>query len=308
MKKTLMFAAIALVAFAGFSCKPKAEAPKAMFEYEVSEDDVTLVQFTNLSKNATAYKWEFGDNETSTETNPKHTYAEGGTYTITLTAEGEGGTNTYSEEISLVAPKVKIDGKFNDWDKMVADKEATLVQVELPEEAIGAGRESFKKAWCVTDADFIYYMFEFDNDLDVNMSFSFYIDADGNGDTGKDRDSYWQGMGAEYQLEYGDGDTENWTDWTIFYLYAFDEGGSTVDSKTQKMETPNDMSAVVPMNDGLARIEFRISRAIMSDLSNKSLWGCRFCNTDWSCDGQLPALVSDDEGSSYGLPGANFKF
>lgn len=46
-------------------------------------DEVT---FTNLSQNANAYHWDFGDGNTSTEFEPIHYYQTPGTYTVTLTA------------------------------------------------------------------------------------------------------------------------------------------------------------------------------------------------------------------------------
>lgn len=45
------------------------------------------VQFTDVSTNQpTSWTWDFGDGTTSNEQNPAHTYAESGTYTITLEA------------------------------------------------------------------------------------------------------------------------------------------------------------------------------------------------------------------------------
>lgn len=43
-------------------------------------------QFFNKSQNANWYSWDFGDGETSSATNPSHTYAEAGTYVVELTA------------------------------------------------------------------------------------------------------------------------------------------------------------------------------------------------------------------------------
>lgn len=51
------------------------------------------VSFTNASQFATTYLWDFGDDSTSTETNPVHTYALPGVYTVTLTADN-ACTNT----------------------------------------------------------------------------------------------------------------------------------------------------------------------------------------------------------------------
>lgn len=53
--------------------------------------DPTAV-FTNNTVGATSYAWDFGDNTTSTVTNPTHTYDEvAATYTITLTATSAAG-------------------------------------------------------------------------------------------------------------------------------------------------------------------------------------------------------------------------
>ena len=43
------------------------------------------VVFINLSKNAAAYIWEFGDGYVSSEREPVHNYMEAGTYNVTLT-------------------------------------------------------------------------------------------------------------------------------------------------------------------------------------------------------------------------------
>lgn len=118
MKKVLYFLTAAAVAVAMAACQkpatngnddeggktPAAEAPTADFEYAV---DGLKVTFTNKSTNATSYKWNFGDDETSKEANPEHTYAAAGTYTVKLTAANADGA-TASKEATLTlagAPK-----------------------------------------------------------------------------------------------------------------------------------------------------------------------------------------------------------
>ena len=51
------------------------------------------VAFTNLSTGSTNFTWDFGDGNTSSVTNPPHTFTNTGTYAVTLTAIGPGGTN-----------------------------------------------------------------------------------------------------------------------------------------------------------------------------------------------------------------------
>jgi PKD repeat protein len=83
------------------------------------------VTFTNSSSGATNYAWAFGDGNTSTNANPVNTYSNAGTYSITLTARGAGGTNALirTNYITatvpaplpnqlLVAPALLPDGSF----------------------------------------------------------------------------------------------------------------------------------------------------------------------------------------------------
>jgi PKD repeat protein len=66
-----------------------------------------VVTFTNSSTNATSYTWDFGDNETSTEANPVHTYEDAGTYEVTLTATNECGFQATTIEITVMADGVR---------------------------------------------------------------------------------------------------------------------------------------------------------------------------------------------------------
>lgn len=49
------------------------------------------VQFTDLSANAVAWKWNFGDGGTSTDQHPVHTYSLVNTYVVSLEAKGADG-------------------------------------------------------------------------------------------------------------------------------------------------------------------------------------------------------------------------
>lgn len=53
------------------------------------------VQFTDQSAGTiTSRLWDFGDGQTSTTTNPSHTYQNPGTYTVKLTVTGPDGSDT----------------------------------------------------------------------------------------------------------------------------------------------------------------------------------------------------------------------
>ena len=60
------------------------------------------VQFTDLSKNAKAWNWDFGDISTSTEKSPNHTYSSAGTYTANLTVSNENGTSSKNMTITVL--------------------------------------------------------------------------------------------------------------------------------------------------------------------------------------------------------------
>jgi PKD repeat protein len=55
------------------------------------------VNFINLTTGATNYLWDFGDGNTSTDKDASNTYASAGTYTVTLSAVGPGGTNSLTK-------------------------------------------------------------------------------------------------------------------------------------------------------------------------------------------------------------------
>jgi PKD repeat protein len=52
------------------------------------------VAFTNTTTNATSYLWDFGDNSTSTSSNPVHSYTTNGNYTVSLYATNSCGADS----------------------------------------------------------------------------------------------------------------------------------------------------------------------------------------------------------------------
>ena len=77
---------------------------KADFTFEV---DALTVQFKDASEGATAYLWDFGDENTSTEASPEHTYDAAGTYTVKLTVQDAAGNSKSVEKEVSVAGAVK---------------------------------------------------------------------------------------------------------------------------------------------------------------------------------------------------------
>lgn len=71
-------------------------APSSNFDADVLTGRARLkVNFTDRSTgNITSWLWNFGDGSGSTEQNPSHTYVNPGTYTVSLTVTGPGGSHT----------------------------------------------------------------------------------------------------------------------------------------------------------------------------------------------------------------------
>ena len=59
------------------------------------------VNFTDLSKDATVWNWDFGDGANSTQQNPSYTYLSNGTYTVSLKASNAYGNNTTTRNITV---------------------------------------------------------------------------------------------------------------------------------------------------------------------------------------------------------------
>lgn len=72
------------------------------------------VQFTNHSVNSTSYQWSSNPaGFTSTERNPSHVFNTAGTFTITLTATGPGGSKSISKTITIAELPPVADFSFS---------------------------------------------------------------------------------------------------------------------------------------------------------------------------------------------------
>jgi subtilisin family serine protease len=88
------------------------QPPSASFNYSCTG---LTCQFTDTSMDSdgvvVAWSWNFDDNATSTQQHPSHSYAAGGTYTVTLTVTDDGGdTGTTSQPVTVTA--LPPDGGF----------------------------------------------------------------------------------------------------------------------------------------------------------------------------------------------------
>jgi PKD repeat protein len=86
------------------SCN-KDNSPLVDFYFEVKSDTAI---FHSKAINTTSYLWDFGDGQTATEPDPIHIYEKPGDYTVVLTVEGKGGTDSQTK-IVPIAPSSPFD-------------------------------------------------------------------------------------------------------------------------------------------------------------------------------------------------------
>jgi len=86
-----------------FSAMEKVQPAAGLIAYPISGVYPLKVNFTDQSTgNITSWSWDFGDGSTSEDQNPTHTYHEPGDYTVILSANGPGGTDTETKTDYIV--------------------------------------------------------------------------------------------------------------------------------------------------------------------------------------------------------------
>ncbi|MEO1627784.1 MAG: PKD domain-containing protein, partial [Bacteroidota bacterium] len=117
VKITLYFCILALLA----SCS----RPMANFSYNPDGAKAPAkVQFSNESKKAESYEWDFGDGQKSTEESPEHRYTSSGSFNVILKAT-KGEKSTTKSKIVNVKPTencmVEIETEFGTMTVLLSD-------------------------------------------------------------------------------------------------------------------------------------------------------------------------------------------
>ena len=114
MKKSIYFLGFwSLLLTIAVACSSDDDAapatPVASFQSEADADNFLQITFSNFSTNYATSAWSFGDGEISTDENPVHTYAEAGTYSVSLTVVNSAGTDaTITKDVVVSDPNAKL--------------------------------------------------------------------------------------------------------------------------------------------------------------------------------------------------------
>lgn len=88
-------------------------------DFIVTPDSNGLFHFQNNSINASSYLWDFGDGTTSDLKDPSHTYATGGSYTITLTVTEDMCDLTAQSTQTIVFDLTNVNDLENDFEVQI---------------------------------------------------------------------------------------------------------------------------------------------------------------------------------------------
>lgn len=116
-------------------------APIADFSSNITTGDKELsVSFTDKTTgDASSWSWNFGDSGTSTEQNPVHTYTIEGTYTVSLSVTGAGGSDneTKTDYITVNVPTEIIEISKNKTINIYPNPTTGLIDIEgLPQNEV----------------------------------------------------------------------------------------------------------------------------------------------------------------------------
>lgn len=78
--------------------------PLANFTYQQTEEKSSDFKFSNQSKKAEQYEWQFGDGGSSMEASPNYSYASPGTYNVILKAKK-------GNKVSKIEKTITVEGK-----------------------------------------------------------------------------------------------------------------------------------------------------------------------------------------------------
>jgi len=257
-----------------FSCKEEnVQLPALDVNYQVSVSGYE-VSFTNQTEGGTAYRWDFGDGESSTEENPSHTYPNKGKFVATLyvtAANGEVVEGSTVIRISKASP-VKIDDQsLADWDEITENR--------IQPGTAGGIIHEIKLDY---DGNYIYVYGDLQTKQANGDIFDIYIDSDNDAGTGLLTGTFKEG-GFDILLEgvLLEGQLD------IFYH----NGAQTDFSFDQQSIAEVYQLGTVISSGSQVRFEMRIDRTKLKNLTGTGMRiGFNAVKNDWSASiGFAPA-------------------
>jgi hypothetical protein len=248
-----------------YSCKKDKAQPAVDVIYTVAVDGLN-VTFTNETKGATSYKWDFGDGITSTEASPEHTYPSKGKFVPTLyvtTADGATYEGSTVLRISKGSPVKLDDNSLADWD--------TLNNSVITS---GAGGGIFRKVKFDYNGEYIFFYIEMASKKSNGDIFDFYIDSDNNPATGLIT-GLFTNAGMDVLIEGA-----MLADWFDLFYHTGEQ--SAFSFNYQSVSDFYKIGTVVE-SAGILKFEGRIARSKIKGLTGKGFKiGIAATKSDWS--------------------------
>ncbi|MCP4122631.1 MAG: PKD domain-containing protein [Bacteroidetes bacterium] len=102
----------------------------ALFDISANSCTQSNITFSNLSENAGAYLWDFGNGSTSTEFEPVYSYGDTGTFIISLVADpGSFCSDSFSIPVQILESNIDVDFSFS--QNSCSDSTGTIEFLDL---------------------------------------------------------------------------------------------------------------------------------------------------------------------------------
>jgi PKD repeat protein len=132
------------------------DVPVAAFTYSPANPIAgSPVQFTDASTGgATAsWAWDFGDGGSSTEQSPSYTFANAGTFNVSLTVTNAGGSDTASMDVTVTLGADLTEAYFIPAAALAAGLEGSFFQTDVDINNGSAAEASYAFLWLPRGAD-----------------------------------------------------------------------------------------------------------------------------------------------------------
>lgn len=284
MKKIKLFnCLIALVAMLLFGGCSKDDTPSDSGSKPTADFSFTNVgsvfTFTNLSKDGTTYRWDFGDlGFTSDVKDPVYKYGIGGQIVVSLTVTNATGQEAFVSK-TITAPRIiiidiKMDGKFKDWDDVKYASESTTGNGSIQKVKIWAGGPN------------VNVYLEGNKKMLMELV-DMYINSDGNTQTGFLSWQWPAGSGAEFLFE-GPLLSDSWGG---FYKHT-DPAGGWGWSFLAGSEASLKSSGIVSVNATTNAIEFSIPKTQLGNLGGSIGFAFSEMTSGWAGVANYPEVNS----------------